>query len=114
MFKFFNSFRVALLLGKAHKQFENRRFDDALERALRAQQLPLTEQFEWLSYSIEGKSRCHLGDFENALPALRRAESVLQPILERQPESKHLANIMKDIHAYIEKIESAGEHDPND
>ncbi len=114
MFKFINSFRAALLLGKAHKQFENRRFGEALERALRAQRLPLTEQFEWLSYSIEGKSRCHLGDFENALPALRRAESALQPILESKPESKHLHNIMNDIRAYIEKIESAGDDNPND
>ena len=103
-----------MLLGKANKQLENRRFEDALARALRAQQLPLGEQFEWLSYSVEGKARCHLGDFENALPALRRAEAALQPIVERQPESKHLQNIKNDIHAYIEKIESTGEDNPHD
>ena len=113
MFRFLNSFRIALLLGKAHKQLENRRFQDALERALRAQQLPLTEQFEWLCYSIEGKARSHLGDFDNALPALRRAEAVLRPILEREPDSKHLHNIMNDIQAYIDKIETAEPGDTN-
>lgn len=111
MFKFLNSFRVALLLGKAHKQLENRRFDDALERAQRAQRLPLTPQFEWLCYSIEGKARSHLGDFDNALPALRRAEAVLQPILDAQSDSRHLQNIMTDIRAYIEKVETAEKGD---
>ncbi len=111
MFKFFTSFRAALLLGKANKQFEDRRFDQALERALAAQRLELTPQFEWLSYSIEGKARSHLGDFENALPALRRAEAVLQPIVDAQPGSKHLHNIINDIRAYIEKIETGAAGD---
>lgn len=113
MFKFLNSFRAALLLGKANKQLENRKFNDALERALRAQQLPLGEQFEWLSYSIEGKARSHLGDFENALPALKRAEALLQPIVERQADAKHLQNIINDIRSYIDKIEptSSGDAD---
>ena len=105
MFKFLTSFRAALLLGKAHKRLENGNYRDALERALKAKQLPLTAQFEWLCYSIEGKSRYHLGDTENALPALQRAEAILRPIAEARAESKHLQNIARDIRAYIEKIE---------
>ena len=114
MFKFFNSFRAALLLGKANKLLENRNFEGALERALKAQQLPLGEQFEWLSYSIEGKARSHLGDLEKALSALRRAESLFTPIAARQPESKHLQNIVNDIRAYIDKIEPSAGGDAGD
>ena len=46
------------------------------------------------------------GDPQNALPALQRAESLLQPIAEARSDSKHLQNIIGDIRAYIEKIES--------
>lgn len=106
MFGFFTSFRAALLLGKAQKQLDSRQFEDALERALMAQQLKLSEQFEWLAYSIEGKARAHLGDLEKALPALKKAEALLEPIVAARGDSKHLQNIIADVRAYIEKIES--------
>ena len=107
MFGFITSFRAALILGKAHKHFDNGRYREALERALKAQQLELSEQFEWLSYSIEGKARYQLGDAQNALPALKKAEALLQPIAEARADSKHLQNIIADVRAHIEKIEGA-------
>lgn len=106
MFGFITSFRAALLLGKANKRLDSRQYEDALERALMAQKLKLSEQFEWLAYSIEGKARAHLGDLENALPALKKAEALLQPIAAARSDSKHLQNIIGDVRAYIEKIES--------
>ena len=107
MFGFFTSFRAALLLGKAHKRLDQERYHDALELAKRAQRLKLSEQFEWLSYSIEGKARYRLGDHENALPALRRAEELLRPLAEARADSKHLHNIVADVRAHIDKIESS-------
>ena len=106
MVGFINSFRAALLLGKAHKQLDRGRYRDALERALKAKKLQLSEQFEWLSYSIEGKARYQLGDPQNALPALQKAEALLRPIAEARSDSKHLQNIIGDLRAHIEKIES--------
>ena len=94
-----------MLLGKGHKFLENGRYQEALAKALKAKNLKLEEQFEWLCHSIEGKSRYHLGDKENALPPLRRAQAILAAKLEREKESKPLQNIMNDITSYIEKIE---------
>ena len=103
--KFINSIRASLLLGKGHKFFENGRYQEALEKALKAKRLKLEEQFEWLCHSIEGRSRYHLGDKENALLALRRAQKILASKLENETDSKALRNIMNDITEYIEKIE---------
>jgi len=94
-----------MLLGKGHKFLENGRYQEALAKALKAKNLKLEEQFEWLCHSIEGKSRYHLGDKENALPPLRRAQTILAAKLEREKESIPLQNIMNDISKYIEKIE---------
>ncbi len=94
-----------MLLGKGHKFLENGRYQEALEKALKAKDLKLDEQFEWLCHSIEGKSRYHLGDKENALVSLRRAEKILASKLEKEKESKALQNIMNDITRYIEKIQ---------
>jgi hypothetical protein len=94
-----------MLLGKGHKFLENGRNQEALEKALKAKSLKLEEQFEWLCHSIEGKSRYHLGDNENALPPLRRARDILASKLEKERGSKPLQNIMNDIKRYIEKIE---------
>ena len=94
-----------MLLGKGHKLLENGRYKEALEKALKAKTLKLEEQFEWLCHSIEGKSRYHLGDKENALPSLRRAQEILTSKLEKEQESKPLRNIVNDITRYIEKIE---------
>lgn len=106
MFGFVTSFRAALLLGKAHKQLDRGRYRDALERALKAQKLQLSEQFEWLSYSIEGRARYQLGDLQNALPALQKAEALLRPIAEARADSKHLQNIIGDIRVHIDKAEN--------
>ena len=94
-----------MLLGKGHKFLENGRYQEALEKALKAKSLKLEEQFEWLCLTIEGKSRYHLGDKENALPSLRKAEEMLASKLEKEKESKALQNIMNDIIKYIDKIE---------
>ena len=94
-----------MLLGKGHKFLENGRYQEALEKALKAKRLDLEEQFEWLCHSIEGKSRYFLGDKEKALPSLRRAQEILASILEKEKESKPLRNIMNDITRYIKKIE---------
>ncbi len=94
-----------MLLGKGHKFLENGRYQEALEKALKAKNLKLEEQFEWLCHSIEGKSRYHLGDNEKALLSLRRAQEILTSKLEKEQESKPLRNIMNDITRYIEKIE---------
>ena len=94
-----------MLLGKGHKFLENGRYQEALEKALKAKSLKLEEQFEWLCHSIEGKSRYHLGDKENALSSLRRAQEILASKLEKEKESKPLQNIMDDITRYIENIE---------
>jgi len=94
-----------MLLGKGHKFLENGRYQEALERALKAKSLNLEEQFEWLCHSIEGKSRYHLGDKEKALPSLRKAQEILASKLEKEKESKPLRNIMNDITRYIKKIE---------
>ncbi len=94
-----------MLLGKGHKLFESGRYQEALGKALKAKGLKLDEQFEWLCYSIEGKSRYHLGDRENALPSLRKAQEILASKPEKEKESIPLQNIMKDIAGYIVKIE---------
>ena len=94
-----------MLLGKGHKFFESGRYQEALGKALKAKSLKLDEQFEWLCHSIEGKSRYHLGDKENALPSLRRAQEILASKSAKEKESKPLQNIMNDIAGYIEKIE---------
>ena len=94
-----------MLLGKGHKYLENGRYQEALEKALKAKNLKLEEQFEWLCHSIEGKSRYHLGDLENALPALQRAHKILASKLEKEQQSKPLQNIINDITHYIEKTE---------
>ncbi len=98
-----------MLLGKGHKLFENGRYQESLERALKAKRLQLDEQFEWLCHSIEGKSRFHLGDRDNALPALRKAQEILASKPARDRESRHLQNIVSDIDSYIEKIEQGSE-----
>jgi len=94
-----------MLLGKGHKLLGSGRFQEALDKALIAKNLKLDGQFEWLCHLIEGKSRYHLEDRENALLALRRAEEILKSKLEIEEESKPLQNIMDDITRYIEKIE---------
>ena len=94
-----------MLLGKGHKYLHNGRYREALEKALKAKNLVLEEQFEWLCHSIEGKSRYHLGDPENALLSLRKAEDILISKLEKEQASKHLLNILADNKKYIEKIE---------
>ena len=94
-----------MLLGKGHKYLESCRYEDALEKALKAKNLKLEEQFEWLCHSIEGKSRYHLGDKENALISLRKAKEILTSKVEKEKESKPLQNIMNDVTKYIEKIE---------
>jgi len=106
MFKFLHSFRAALLLGKGHKYLQNGRYGDALVKAQKASKLDMSAQFEWLCYSIDGKSRYHLGDLENALVSLRKAEDILTPMLAADKDSEHLQNIMNDITAYIGKIET--------
>ncbi|MCH8105786.1 MAG: hypothetical protein IIC58_09830 [Proteobacteria bacterium] len=103
--KFITSIRASLLLGKGHKLFESGRYQQALEKALKAKKLELEEQFEWLCHSIEGKSRYHLGDKENALVALKRAQQILASKLEKEKDSEPLQNIMDDITGYIELIE---------
>jgi len=101
-----------MLLGKGHKYLENGRYQEALGKALKAKNLKLEEQFEWLCHTIEGKSRYHLGDMENALPALQSAQKILATKLEKEKQSKPLQNIMNDITDYIEKIEQGGtKHD---
>jgi len=94
-----------MLLGKGHKYLQSGRYREALEKALKAKNLELEEQFEWLCHFIEGKSRYHLGDQENALVSLQRAEEILTSKLDKEQTSKHLQNIMSDIKRYIEKIE---------
>lgn len=93
-----------MLLGKGQEFLDNGRYQEALEKALKAKDLNLEEQFEWLCHSIEGKSRYHLGDKENALPALQRAEEILASKLKKEKESKALQNIMNEVTSYIEKI----------
>ena len=95
-----------MLLGKGHKFLESGRYQDALEKALAAKNLDLSEQFEWLRHAIEGKARFHLGDRENALPALHQARDILARKLETEKASKPLQNIMQDISNYIEEIEA--------
>ena len=98
-----------MLLGKAHKLLEKGRYPEALARALKAKNLKLDEQFEWLCYAIEGKARYHLGDKENALPALRRARQILESRPDREKALRSLQNIIVDITSYIEKIEGPGD-----
>jgi hypothetical protein len=107
--KLFNSIRASMLLGKGHKFLEKGRYREALGKALQAKNLQLEEQFEWLCCSIEGKSRYHLGDSENALPALRRAAEILAAKPGAEKESRHFQNIASDINSYIAKIEGNGE-----
>lgn len=94
-----------MLLGKGHKFLESGRYEEALEKALKAKNLKLEEQFEWLCHSIEGKSRYHLGDKENALSCLQRAKIILEKKVEKEKQSKPLQNILNDVTRYIEKIE---------
>ena len=103
----FDSLRASMLLGKGHKYLQKGRYREALERALKARRLKLTEQLDWLCHSIEGKARYHLGDSKNALPALRSAQAILAARLDSEKPSKPLQNILAEITAYIEKIETS-------
>jgi len=103
--KILNSIRASMLLGKGHKFLESGRYEEALEKALKAKNLKLEEQFEWLCHTIEGKSRYHLGDKENALLCLQKAKEILTLKFEKEKESKPLQNILNDVTRYIEKIE---------
>jgi len=94
-----------MLLGKGHKFLQNGRYQEALDKALKAKSLKLEEQYEWLCHSIEGKARYYLGDEENALPSLLRAQEILASKLEKEKESIPLQNIMNDITRHIDKIE---------
>jgi tetratricopeptide (TPR) repeat protein len=98
-----------MLLGKAHKLLEKGLYSEALARALKAKNLKLTEQFQWLCYSIEGKARYHLGDKENALPALKQALQILESRPDNEKALRSLQNIISEITGYIEKIESPGD-----
>ena len=109
MFEFLDSFRAALLLGKGHKYLRNGRYKEALVKAQKAKKLRMGTQLEWLCHSIDGKSRYHLGDRENALVALRKAEAILAPMLAAENGSENLPSIMRDITGYIEKIEQQNE-----
>ena len=95
-----------MLLGKGHKFLLSGRYEEALERALKAKNLELEEQFEWLCHSIEGKSRYHLGDQKSALVSLQKAEQILATKLKKEGDSKHLQNILDDVAKDIEKIKS--------
>ena len=103
--KLFNSIRASMLLGKGYKYLQNGRYQEALEKALKAKDLNLDEQYEWLCHSIEGKSRYYLGDRESALPCLQKAQEILASKLEREKASRSLQNIMDDITKHIEMIE---------
>jgi len=98
-----------MLLGKAHKLLEKGKYPEALAKALKARQLKLDEQFEWLCYAVEGKARYHLGDEENALPALRRARDILESRPDREKALRSLQNIIGDINSYIERIEGTSD-----
>ena len=104
----FDSIRASMLLGKGHKYLQNGRYQEALEKALKADELKLNEQFAWLRHMIEGKARHHLGDNENALPALLKAQEILAAKMQREKSSKPLQNIMDDITQHIEKIQGGG------
>ncbi len=105
MFKFLESLHASFVVGQANKHFRNERYRDALERAERALALELNENFTWLCLLIAGKSRVHLGDVDRAEEQLRRAQAMLAPRLERQPESQHLQHIVADLERYLDAIE---------
>jgi len=107
--KFFSSIRASMLLGKGHKLLESGRYEEALDKALKAGRLELDEQFEWLCHLIEGKSRYHLGDTKNALISLRKAEAILATKLDREHSSESLQNILDDVIRHIEKIQQVNQ-----
>jgi hypothetical protein len=109
MFRFLDSFRAALLLGKGQKYLRKGRYKEALAKAQKAKKLRMGAQLEWLCHSIDGKSRYHLRDSKNALVSLRRAEEILAPMLAAEKSSEPIQNIMNDITGYIEKIEQQNE-----
>ena len=106
--KWFKTIRVSLLLGKGHKLLERGKYSQALDQAVKAQQLGPEGEFEWLGHAIEGKARFHLGDLENARPALRKALAMLAAKLETGNASKPLRNIVADIENYLEKADGPG------
>jgi hypothetical protein len=55
--KFFNSIRASMLLGKGHKLLQNGRYEEALERALKASSLKLD--------SMNSSSGCAIPSREN-------------------------------------------------
>ena len=107
MFKFLKSLRAAMTLGKAQKLFRKKRYREALDKSKKAQQLDLEENFYWLSHAIAGKSQYHLGEFEESLVSLRKAEEILAPKLLETEGSESLVNIMAGITWYIDKIEES-------
>lgn len=109
MFRFLTSLRAALLLGKAQKLFDQRRFAEVLERTQKAGELELDAHFRLLCYSLEGKARAHLEDFDNALQPLRSADEIAKQLIAVHPESPHLQNIEQDIADYIAKIEGTAQ-----
>ena len=84
--KFFTSIRASLMLDKGQKLIASGDYRGALERALEARQLDLSPQFEWLSYMVEGKARFNLLQLDEAMTALRQAETMVQAELDAKPE----------------------------
>ena len=103
--KFFTSIRASLMLDKGQKLIAAGDYRGALERALEARQLDLSPQFEWLSYMVEGKARFNLLQLDEAMTALRQAETMVQAELDAKPAATALENILRDIRGHIDAIE---------
>ena len=61
--------------------------------------------YEWLCHSIKGRAHYHLGQREEALESLTRAEELLAPELLHQQTADHHLEVMASLRSYLDKIE---------
>ena len=99
--------RSAMKLGSAQGRLNNKRYKEALSAAKVAYKIGGIEDYElWLYNSIVGKSLYHLGQPQEALLHLNRAEELLTPQLAEESGTEELLSVMSSISWYIDKIEA--------
>jgi len=103
---FLKELRSAAKLGKAQGRLARRDYSAALIEAEKAKKIGgITENNDWLYYSVIGKSLYHQNKDAEALVNLNRAEELTAPLLKDPNVDESVLNFILKISWYIEKIE---------
>lgn len=99
-------FRSSAKLGKAQGCLARRDYAAALIEAEKAKNIGgITDNNDWLYYSVIGKSLYHQSKDGEALVNLNRAEELTAPLLKDPNVDEAVLNFILKISWYIEKIE---------